>query len=195
MKKIIIAFSVLVFALNVSAQKHSHLGFGFKAGTNFSKYLGADVSSSNTILKPYFGGSANYKFNKKVCIKQEILFSSEGSQLGQDPNKEKVTTNYLSFPLMLQLNISKSFFLETGPQLNVLLNAKDILGNVTTDIKANYQPATLGWDLGIGLNLKSGFGMNARYVPTLGNILKDQPYKFHSSVIAIGFFYNLWSKE
>jgi hypothetical protein len=194
MKKIIIVLSVLILALNVSAQKHSHLGFGFKAGTNFSKYLGTDVSSSNTVLKPYIGGNASYKFGKKFLIKQEILFSTEGSQLGQDPNKEKVSTSYLSFPLMFQFNLSKSFFLETGPQLNILLTAKDQLGNVTTDIKTYYQPATLGWDLGIGLNLKSGFGMNARYVPTLGNILKDQPYKYHSSVISIGFFYNLWTK-
>ena len=194
MKKIIILFSVLAIALASNAQKYSWLGFGFKAGTNFSKYLGADISSSNTVLKPYIGGTINFKLGKQFCIKQEILFSSEGSQLGADPNKEKVATEYLVFPLMFQLNISKSFYLETGPQANILLNAKDQLGGITTDIKANYQPATLGWDLGMGAKLKSGFGFNVRYVPTLGNILKDQPYKYHSSVISIGFFYNVWHK-
>lgn len=195
MKKLLIAISVLMIAVTVNAQKNKYckIGLGFKAGTNIAKYVGPEVTS-NTVLKPYIGTSVNFKFSDNFLIKQEILFSSEGSQSGTDANKERFTTGYLALPLMFQLNISKSIFLETGPQLNILIKADYHMGELTTDIKDTYKPATLGWDLGIGAKLKSGFGLNARYAPAFGNIFKDQPISAHSSVISIGFFYNLWNK-
>jgi len=195
MKKILIAFSVLMIAVTVNAQKKKccSIGLGFKAGTNFAKYVGHDVSTQ-TVLKPYIGTSVNFKFSDKFLVKQEILFSSEGSQSGTDADKERFTTAYLALPLMLQLNISKSIFLETGPQVNILIKAEHHMADLTTDIKDTYQPATIGWDLGIGAKLKSGFGLNARYAAAFGNIFKDQPISAHSSVISIGFFYNLWNK-
>jgi hypothetical protein len=195
MKRLLIVFAAIMMGVTVNAQKKKccHIGLGFKAGTNLAKYVGKDVST-NTVLKPYAGASVNFKFSDKFLIKQEVLFSSEGSQSGTDATKERFTTSYLALPLMLQLNISKSIFLETGPQLNFLIKADYHAGDQTTDVKDSYQPATLGWDLGIGAKLKSGFGVNARYAPAFGNIFKDQPISAHSSVIAIGFFYNLWTK-
>jgi transposase len=69
------------------------------------------------------------------------------------------------------------FFLETGPQLGLKLNAKDKENGVSTDISSAYNGADFSWVVGIGFKIpQTPVGFDFRYNTGIINVANDSYY-------------------
>ena len=89
--------------------------------------------------------------------------------------------DYVALPVMLQYNVTPSFYLEAGPELGLLVSAKDKAKNETTGETLaesdNYKDSLNGFNVGVGLGAGYFFtpniGVTARYVAGFTDIYKD----------------------
>lgn len=143
----------ILISLRISAQDF-HLGI--KAGTNLNYFnLPNDVRKKT--LGYTFGGFIYYDFTKNLGIQVEGLYgktaayisSHEGEEGASDfPSKTRIT--YLSFPILLKVNITGFFSVLAGPQLNQLRNGGIYRSNegsfaFPSGVRASF---TTGVDLG-----------------------------------------------
>ena len=104
--------------------------------------------------------------------------------------------NYLNLPLLVQYNAS-GFFAETGPQVGLLLSAKNKTEydgqEEETDVKDDMNSTSFAWAIGLGYRMPAGLGIGARYNLGLSNLAKDaeDDYKIKSNVIQISLSYTL----
>ena len=187
MKKCIVILGV-IFGGIASAQTFQ---FGPKAGINISNFTSGTGSESNTLVGFHVGGFVSFQFGKSLAIQPEVLFSTQGAKY-DDANTtiKDFKANYLNIPVVAQLRMSGGLYLETGPQIGILLSAK------TDDetVKDLYNSLDWSWAFGIGLRSKMGLGVSARYNLGLTKVedkLSTTAFQPNgkNSVIQLGLFY------
>lgn len=170
--------------------------FGVKGGVNLSTFTGGDKESifgdPDYKTSYHFGIIPGYQFDDFWGIKPEILYSSKGYQLtytlptsnvnvpgGTDHYNEKTNLNYISVPLLLNINAGPVYF-ELGPEFAYMLavtqelkietrNANDDKVGESKDEEhtekddLGVNSFDFGYVAGIGVNLPAGFGLGARY--------------------------------
>lgn len=82
-----------------------------------------------------------------IALQPEILYSAQGTKFGLTPtgptdNNLRIAT--LQLPALLKVYLGgRHFYLAAGPQVSLLLNAKEVLksgtSSVTEDVKARYK--------------------------------------------------------
>ena len=186
MKKCIVILAVVLLGGIVSAQTFQ---VGPKAGVNISNFTNGVGSESNTLVGFHVGGFVSFLFGKSLAIQPEVLFSTQGAKY-DDVNAavKDFKANYLNIPVVAQLRMSGGLYLETGPQIGILLSAK----SDDESVKDLYNSLDWSWAFGLGLRSKMGLGVSARY--NLGltkvedNLNSLQP-NGKNSVIQLGLFY------
>lgn len=85
---------------------------------------------------------------------------------------------------MVQYNATPQFYLEAGPQFGFLVSANDsspdipdgTVGSIDkTSIKEFTRNFDFGVGLGLGYNINKNFGLNARYVAGVTDVIKNNP--------------------
>ena len=159
---------------------------GVKGGVSI-----ADVSDNG--YKPrvgfHAGVYANRMFNKHFAFQPEVLFSGEGQKYTYNNLEHTWVLNYIQIPLMLQVYPIKELYLEAGPQVGLLVSARDkITGqNNKPDIKANFATAQFSIATGIGFRLVDRASIYGRYSFGLTDIMSYDPTIIqHSNVAQIG---------
>ena len=84
-----------------------------------------------------------------VFIQPELLITGSGIQYQQQTQKQKITYTKLELPVMVGMGFLGLAKLQAGPTLSLLLGAQQGQQN----IKANYAPLTLGYQVGIGIDI------------------------------------------
>ena len=149
MKKILFASLLLLLAVSSFAQ----VNFGLKAGVNFSSFTGADAGGSSTLTGFNIGGLVNFPISPMFSVQPELFFSQEGAkETGSD---NKLSLGYINIPVLLQYNNARpaGFYAETGPQLGLLISAKDKSNGVSVDVKSSIKSTAVSWALGLGYKL------------------------------------------
>ena len=121
----------------------------------------------------YFGASllANkVKIDKNFM---QMLLKNTKNIKNENIKLEKLNLDYISVPVMFQYKATPQFFLEAGPQFNVLVSAKAKEGSNSIDIKDEVKGFDFGLGLGAGYWFTDKIGANVRYVAGLSDILKD----------------------
>jgi hypothetical protein len=167
--------------------------FGIKGGVNLSTFTGGakDTYFGDPDYKTsyHFGIVPGYQFDDFFGIKPEILYSSKGYQLtyaldnptggGKTIFNEKTNLNYISVPLLVNINAGPVFF-ELGPEFAYMLavtqevktDVRDSNDNKVGETKTEKHTEKksigvndfdFGYVAGIGVNLPAGFGLGARY--------------------------------
>lgn len=180
--------------------------FGLKAGANFYMIGGSDADANgldeSRKLKVGVAGGAlvNIPFSDMFSFQPELLYSSEGNLQKENDAKLTIALSYLNIPLMVQLNTSSGFYVETGPQIGFLLSAKakadDGTNETEDDIKDDLKSVGFSWAFGAGYKTQSGFGFGARYnlgLSTLDD--SDDPDKLTSNGFHVGIFYMFRSNQ
>lgn len=173
MKKVLFVFSFVAASIAASAQSTQ---FGVKGGLNIAN-LKATVSGMSVSAQSKLGANggffANIPVSENFRIQPEALFSMEGSKV--EFMGEKATTNltYVNIPVMAQYTAS-GFYGETGPQLGLLVAAKDKADGQSEDSKDAYESINLSWGVGAGYKLTNGLGFGVRYNLGLSNIAKTE---------------------
>lgn len=162
MKRLFLIIILLVSTPMVFAQSFS---FGPKAGLNLSNYTGGDFDTDAS-LGYHLGGQVNFGFSSLVSLQLEAMFSTQGAKIKKENFKQKIKTDYITIPVLLQLKAKNGFFVELGPQIGFRTN-DDIPNQTIKNFSKNMDLSLAG---GLGYKLSIGLGVNVRYVAGLSKV-------------------------
>ena len=184
MKKILTVAVSMAASMLIHAQ--SNVQFGLKGGINVASLNVQNEVDFSSRTSFNIGGLAHIHVSPHVAVQPELYFSGQG---GQD-NGEVVRLNYINIPFLLQYMAGNGLRLQTGPQLGILVSAKDELDHVTLDIKDNLNTADFAWSFGASYLIpNSSLGIDARYNLGISNIRDDGGANTQNRVFAVGLFY------
>lgn len=188
MAKNTVLFLFLFFvSFNGFAQK---AGFGIKAGANMAVLSGTINKGADFKPGPHFGLFGDFRLAKAFALQPEVVYSAQGSSNEFPGGKTTTHLNYLNIPIMAKVYLGEKFYLQTGPQLGLLLSAREkgkpfsIQGSSTQnnidideDTKQLYNSPEISLCFGLGLDISSRFNFSARYNLGLTNLDNDPKTK------------------
>lgn len=153
MKKIIFLILLVLFTTKSFSQG---VDLGIKVGANFAS-LTDDVETRTGLN---FGGFATIKFNDKIALQGDLLYSQQGAEL---LDIGKVDLDYMNVPVVLKYYLVKKLNIQVGPQFGFLVNDDDL----------NTESMDIAGVVGLGLDLPLGFRIDGRYNFGLTEIFPD----------------------
>ena len=153
MKKIIFLILLVLFTTKSFSQG---VDLGIKVGANFAT-LTDDVETRTGLN---FGAFATVKFNDKIALQGDLLYSQQGAEL---LDIGKVDLDYINVPIVLKYYLVKKLNIQVGPQFGFLVNDDDL----------NSESMDIAGVVGIGLDLPLGFRIDGRYNFGLTEIFPD----------------------
>ena len=161
MKKVL--FAVLFFSGVFTTQ--AQMKFGAKGGLNLASVKasggGQDItSSSRTSIA--VGAFGNFSVSDKFKIQPELLYAG----LGGVEEGVKIKMDYLAIPVLGQFYATKKLYLQAGPQLGILLKAKQ----AGIDAKEFLRSTDLQLLFGGGFYITKKLSVDLRYGFSMGNI-------------------------
>ncbi|HEX9512520.1 MAG TPA: porin family protein [Puia sp.] len=205
------------FTMTANAQ----IQFGIKGGLNLAEILTSNNQLVNVHNEPMAirnfprtdfqaGFLVSIPLSKKFSFQPELVYSEQGAT-GRPVGgylvsaTEKYKLNYVNVPLLLKYNLPQGFFVETGPQVGLLVSAnivETVVGNVNDNhyhVKDQFKSTDLSWALGAGYLAPIDLGFDIRYNLGLNNInnatvsgMQNAPVQngsIKNSVVQIGIFY------
>jgi hypothetical protein len=192
MKKTLL-LSALLFILSLSVQAQ-YYRYGVKAGGGFSKAVGSDAPNSqiNHLAGIHGAFVFAYEFASRLSVQSELHYSRKGFTYD---NFDRTTTSgtalagdlrldYVELPLLLKLQ-KAALFVEAGPYMGYLVNVKNqvnlvqpqqdpplVLGREDFS-RDNFNSFDVGYAVGGGLMLETGFFLNVRHTGGLRPFPKD----------------------
>ncbi len=174
MKKFLLsAFTLLVMAIAANAQT-VHLGI--KGGVNLNKIDGQSFKDGYNAGYS-LGGFLDIGLSKSIGIEPEVLFNQSNTKYksGSSPiiglnDGDNIHLNYLSIPVLLNINAAKILTIQAGPQYSILMNKHETVLQNSQDAFNNGDFALA---VGARINL-GGLQIYGRYNIGLSNI-SDAP--------------------
>lgn len=160
MKKIILPFILIAGLHGTARAQGGDTSLGVKAGATYSAFAGKQAFDPEYIFGFHAGIFANIGITDMLAFQPELLYSQKGSNPNLTDFKTRLT--YLDIPLSFHVNAGGLFF-EAGPQVGLLLSAKDKPGNLVIDTKGRYNTFDFGYLAGLGYQRKQGLGIGLRY--------------------------------
>lgn len=196
MKKLLIVLFCSSLAVCSQAQG---IHLGVKGGANLTKIDGEGYSQGYN-LNYHLGAYVQLGLTKGFGIQPELIFAQSTSKtdsgfssiytsFGPEYNNHEIKLNYLSIPILANINLSKSLILQLGPQYSILMDSHQSLVQNGKDAFRNGNFSMIG---GLWLKLPLGLSLSGRYVIGLSNI-QDLPnsQKWNSQAIQLGVGVNL----
>lgn len=174
MKKILVIVAVLAISVSSFAQTT----FGVKAGANIAniKLSGMGISLDTKAKTGLIVGAfAKFNLSESFAVQPELLFAQYGAKIDLSAFGEGEITeslNYLAIPVMAKYYFG-GFNVQAGPQIGILMSAKEEMDGESEDVKDDYKGADFGLNIGAGYDLDMGLGFDVRYNMGLSNIVKD----------------------
>ncbi|OON67800.1 porin family protein [Hymenobacter sp. CRA2] len=153
-------------------------GFGIKGGWNSSDFRGDDKKNyTDDANRQAFhaGAYAQFGFSPQTSIQVEALYSRQGFKAASAyrPNTGSYTTHldYIQVPVMFVYNFVDNVSVHVGPQVSLLVNAKENGQQVNVSDR-NYNSLDYGAVGGIEARVGPA-RVGGRYVLSLANIYND----------------------
>jgi hypothetical protein len=149
----------LIIPAAASAQPSARAGMGIKAGGQWSTLLASDVTYTSIP-----GGLAGVYFPllaaARLEIQPELLLSYQGCDVQRpEENLSRLRMLYVHLPVCAKLFLTNELNLQGGFQAGKCLSARMDDEGVTDD----FRPFDVGFIAGLGVDLRSGFDIAARY--------------------------------
>ncbi|MBO2012058.1 porin family protein [Hymenobacter negativus] len=161
-------------SIRARSQPSSGLSLGVKAGGSLSQLNNTDDVKYESIYGYHAGVFANITLSKYFAFQPELLYSQKGAKIVINaPYDYTRRLHYVDVPLLFHVNTG-GFFLEAGPQVGILVAARDKVGDVTTVVNKdeNFTNADFSFIGGLGYQRKAGLGVGLRYVAGVTSINK-----------------------
>jgi hypothetical protein len=171
MKKIVLVFFVL-FSLHSFGQDKFRIGIN--SGITLSHFRGNDlVNRSNSGLGFLVGLDFEYSLKEKLSLRTNVsyetksivyktivLYDNFGAPTGKN-TKIKSTYDYITIPILVKYSFDnkKSFFINGGPFLGFLLNAKSKAESVDSN---NFTSLNKNLDYGLSFGIGKRFNLNEK---------------------------------
>ncbi|GAB2963346.1 hypothetical protein GCM10027048_35340 [Hymenobacter coalescens] len=153
-------------------------GFGIKGGWNSSNFRGDDKKNyANEANRQNFhaGAYAQFGFSPQTSLQVEALYSRQGFKAASSfrPNTSTYETqlDYVQVPVMFVYNFVDNVSVHVGPQVSLLVNAKEDKRAVNISSR-NYNSLDYGAVGGIEARVGPA-RVGGRYVLSLANIYND----------------------
>ena len=135
---------------------------GIKVGANFATLTELPNVDTRTGLN--FGAFFTIKFNDKIAIQGDVLYSQQGAEFDLD----KVDLDYVNVPIVFKYYLVKKLNLHIGPQFGFLVSDFD-----ASEFEDSYESTYVSGVVGLGLDLPLGFRVDGRYNFGLTEFLPD----------------------
>lgn len=180
MKKLLIFKLFLLMAFShLNAQSTFRLGA--KAGVNFATIGGDFTNDTRGVFGFHVGGLTEIPILKNTSVQPEILYSTQGSKSdtrATDGPLVETKLSYINVPIMVKYYIIDGFSFMGGPQLGVLVAAKNEItpsgfGDGVyheKEIKDDINALDFGVGIGAEYRLPLGVFVQLRYVFGLSNV-------------------------
>jgi len=159
MKKIIFLSLMVLFTAKSLSQG---VDLGIKVGANFATLTELPNVDTRTGLN--FGAFFTIKFNDKIAIQGDVLYSQQGAEFDLD----KVDLDYVNVPIVFKYYLVKRLNLHIGPQFGFLVSDFD-----ASEFEDSYESTDVSGVVGLGLDLPLGFRVDGRYNFGLTEFLPD----------------------
>jgi hypothetical protein len=159
MKKIIFLSLMVLFTAKSLSQG---VDLGIKVGANFATLT--ELPNVDTITGLNFGAFFTIKFNDKIAIQGDVLYSQQGAEFDLD----KVDLDYVNVPIVFKYYLVKKLNLHIGPQFGFLVSDFD-----ASEFEDSYESTDVSGVVGLGLDLPLGFRVDGRYNFGLTEFLPD----------------------
>jgi hypothetical protein len=211
MKKLLLVGALALLGANVNAQETK---FGVKAGYSLSTVKNDDPQddlngrSMDAKSTFYAGVLVEHKFNDKIGVQAEVLYSPLGAKEEVSASeggysfteKTKLDFGTLLIPVSAKYFITENFAVAAGVSFGIILSAKqktEVSGNFPEgvevdaeggefDIKDGVKKLNLAPFLGVEYAMESGLFFDARYNLGVSNLVKDGPGSVKNSFFQIG---------
>jgi hypothetical protein len=157
---------------------------GFKGGLNAANV--SNLEGDNRI-SGHIGLFLHTSIAKDWAFQPEILYSGQGQRYWDNDTRFTWALNYINVPLMFQYYPVHRFYLEAGPQLGILVAARDKGPhgyNANVIDGAHKTDVTLNLGMGYYINRTTGFYL--RYGIGLSDITPDDNYTYSNRVLQLG---------
>lgn len=178
---------------------YAQVNYGVKAGVNFANLnLSEDVEIWDPATLTGFnaGVFVNAELAENFSVQPELFYSGQGSVVFEEGDASvKYKLGYLSLPVLARYQFWEGFRLEVGPQLGLLLSAKQIAEGTgedgEIDIKDENKSIDFGLAGGASYQLPVGVGIFARYYTGLTDISdnSDSDVSVKNNVASVGLTY------
>lgn len=159
---------------------------GFKGGLNVTNV--SNLPGDNRI-SGHLGFFLHTSIAKDWAFQPEILYSGQGQKYWYNGARHTWALNYIAIPLMFQYYPIHRFYLEAGPQLGILVAARDKgPGGYNVDVKNGAHKTDAALNLGMGYYVNRTAGVYLRYGIGLSDITpSDQDdYRYSNRVLQLG---------
>ena len=161
---------------------------GIKGGVNIGNVSNIGAESR---LSGHAGVFLHHTINKNWCFQPELLFSGEGFKYFADgftqTGERTVALSYIQLPLMIQYYPITPLYIEAGPQLGLLISAKDKPdGSHAINVKDQYSTGQVAIGVGLGVKATEEVILYGRYNFGLTDINKSRNTTDHSNVGQVG---------
>ncbi|MDT0644307.1 porin family protein [Zunongwangia sp. F363] len=184
----------LLFSVNTAISQD--FSFGITAGVNFANLYSSNMPTEEYAkMKAGFhaGPMAQVRFSNLFAIQTELLYSQQGSKMeipyieitppgelgysNTEPAANQTTIrgakskyDYLNLPVLAKFYVYKGLNAFAGPQVSLLLSAKDEYESEEVNVKEEIDAFDFGILGGVGYELKMGLLLKASYYLGLNNI-------------------------
>lgn len=198
MKKSIILILVASLCLSCATTK-----LGVIAGPNFACVVGDQAESWETKIAFHAGVLGDFAIDEKFGIQPGLVYSAQGADYSESEFSGTVDLNYLNIPVIGTYEVANGLTVKAGPQLGILLSAKDKEdGEPEMDVKDFVKSTDIGVNVGLGYELANGLNFNATYNFGLTDLnddsdLEAEGVKWKNNVVqvSIGYKFDLGKKD
>ena len=157
-KSLMVAFATVMLS-NLNAQEEA-VRFGAKAGLNIASITGDFTDELSSKIGFTLGGVVEIPVRDKFAFQPEVLFSTQGAKYEDSDvgysDESTVKLSYINIPMMAKFYVAEGLSLQAGPQLGILVSAKD-------EGEYTEQNVTVEYDTDIKDDLSTvDFGLNIR---------------------------------
>jgi hypothetical protein len=161
---------LLVFLISISITAQDH-PIGLKFGGNMSSLSGDGTDDLSAMPNFHAGFFMEIDITKDVKVQPELLFTVYGFKQSEG-DVSNVRLNYVALPVIIKYFISESFSFDLGPQVGLLVTAKNGTGSLA-DVKSNFYDRDFGVNLGASLVISEKVSASARYYFGLSDITTE----------------------
>ena len=153
---------------NLNSGIRPNAGFGIKGGISFATLRGSDkavLGDFDGLTSFHAGVFTQFSLGNTVSLQPEVLYSRKGIERSDSTFR----SDYLEVPLLAVVNLTENISIHAGPQLSVLVSAKEDDTEISTDPLNSF-------DYGVAAGAEariSRFRLGARYNLGFADLRKE----------------------
>jgi hypothetical protein len=122
--------------------------------------------NTTNILGINAGGYVNYFLLRPFAVQAELMVSGKGSHWQDNYDNEKDIVTYIDLPILLRYQPLNFLNIHAGPQIGLMLNAKqkDMETGIKININDYYQNFDYGFVFGAEANIPEFPDLTQRYL-------------------------------